>query len=251
MRLIGDAKKVFFYSLPYILSLTAAGLLFGAVAAYAVNSPAFQLEEVRILNIGTISQAEAFAFCGLNRGENLVGLDLGSVQQVIKRTHPEFKEVRVRRVLPSRIEIVLKRRTPIAQVALSRFVQIDKDFVILPGSSPTPFRNLVIIEGSTSPRDGALIGQRLADPAMQKAIRLAEAVRRSNVLGRHQLTKVNISDPRNIAFFVDGDIEIRIGGNHFLERLKILDQTLKSVELDASKVRYIDLRFDDVVIGPR
>ena len=35
------------------------------------------------------------------------------------------------------------------------------------------------------------------------------------------------------------------------ERFKILDQTLKIIELDRSKIRYIDLRFDDVVIGPR
>ena len=46
-------------------------------------------------------------------------------------------------------------------------------------------------------------------------------------------------------------IEIRIGNNHFIERLKILDQTLRTLALDAAKIRYIDLRFDDVVIGPR
>ena len=46
-------------------------------------------------------------------------------------------------------------------------------------------------------------------------------------------------------------MEIKIGNNHFIERLKILDQTLKTLALDTAKIRYIDLRFDDVVIGPR
>ena len=65
------------------------------------------------------------------------------------------------------------------------------------------------------------------------------------------MTKIDIGDSKNLSFFVDQDIEIRIGNSHLIERLKILDQTLKTIELDRSKIRYIDLRFDDVVIGPR
>ena len=62
-----------------------------------------------------------------------------AVEQVIKTKHPEFKEVRVKRVLPSRIDIELRRRTPIAQVYFSRYVQMDRELVLMPGSSATPF----------------------------------------------------------------------------------------------------------------
>lgn len=147
-------RKIFWYSLPSILSLTVAGVLFGGVIAYALNSPAFQLSEVKILNSSSMTPEQAFGFCELQKGENLVSLDLVNVQQVIRKKHPEFREVRVRRVLPNRVEIILKRRTPVAQVAFSRFVQMDKDLVLLPGSSPTPFRNLTIIEGAPIPARG-------------------------------------------------------------------------------------------------
>lgn len=237
--------------LPYIVLLGLVGLLFGGVVAYAMNSPAFRLEEVKILNIGSMTPDQSFRFCELHPGENLISIDLVSVQQVIKRKHPEFKEVRVRRVLPNRIEVLLKRRTPIAQIAFSRYVQIDKDLVILPGSATAPFRNLTVIEGTPLPAEGLYVGVTVSDPATKKAIKLAEIIRRSNILKNHVLTKVDIGDPKNISIIVDGDIEIKIGDSHFIERLKILDQTLKSVELDRAKIRYIDLRFDDVVIGPR
>lgn len=247
----GLIRAVFTGSLPYILSLTVVGLLFGGVYAYAVGSPTFQLSEVKVLNIGTLTPSQAFQFCELRPGENLVSLDLVNVQQVIKRKHPEFKEVRVRRVLPNRIEVVLKRRTPLAQVAFSRYVQIDKDLVMLPGSSPTPFRNLTSIKGAPLPREGLFIGVTLTDEMTRKAVKLAEVIKRSNVLRRHLLTEIDISDPRNVFFVVDGAIEIRIGNSHFIERLKILDQTLRTVDLNPEKIQYIDLRFDDVVIGPR
>ena len=101
IRMLSGLRQGMFYSLPYILSLTAIGLLFGTVIAYALNSSTFQLTEVRLLNAGPVTQERAFDFCELHRGANLVNLDLIQVQQVIKRKHPEYKEVLVRRVLPT------------------------------------------------------------------------------------------------------------------------------------------------------
>ena len=75
-------------------------------------------------------------------------------------------------------------------------------------------------------------------------------IKHSNVLKKHLLSKMDITDPKNVSFYVDQTIEVKIGESHWIERLKILEQTLKSVELDPSKIRYIDLRFDDVVVGP-
>lgn len=249
LRWAGAARKAFFYSLPYVLSLTALGVLFGGVVAYAVNSSTFQLEQVRILNIGSMTPEQSFKFAELKPGENLIQLDLVGVQQVIRRNHPEFKEVKVRRVLPNRVEILLKRRTPVAQLAYSRYVQVDKDLVMLPGSSTAPFRNLTIIQGAPLPRGGLTVGAMVTDAATQKALRLMEVIKRSNILKKHVLTKIDIADPRNLTLIVDGSVEIRIGNSHLIERLKILDQTLKTQGLDPAKVRYIDLRFDDVVVG--
>ena len=251
LRWIGPLRKAFFYSLPYVLSLTTVGVLLGGVVAYAFNSTTFRLQDVKILNIGTLTPEQSFKFSELRRGENLIQLDLVNVQQVIKRNHPEYKEVKVRRVLPGRVEILLKRRTPVAQVLFSRYVQVDKDLVVLPGSSTAPFRNLTVIEGASMPRGGLAVGVTLTDPTTQKALRLMEVIKRSTLLRKHALTRIDIGDPRNMTLVVDNAIEIRIGNSHFIERLKILDQTLKTLELDPARIRYIDLRFDDVVVGPK
>lgn len=251
MKAMGALKKAAFYSFPYILTLTALGILLGSVVAYAVGSPTFHLAEVKILNIGTLTSDQAFQFCGLKPGENLITLDLVSVQQTIKRRHPEFKEVVVRRVLPNRVEVMLKRRTPVAQVDFRRFVQVDKDLVILPGSGTVPFKNLTVIQGAPHPQQGLAVGTPLTGFAAKKALFLMMRIKQSNVLKKQHLSKIDVTDVKNVSFYVDQTIEIRIGENHWNERLKILEQTLKSVELDASKIRYIDLRFDDVVIGPK
>ncbi len=252
IRLLSGLRQGLFYSLPYILSLTAVGLLFGTVIAYALNSSIFQLSRVTIVNAGRISQAQAFDFCELKPGESLISLDLVAVQEVIKRKHPEYKEVLARRVLPNEVEITLKRRTPVAQALFSsRYVQLDQDRVLLPGTATTPFRNLVIIEGAKLPSQGLFVGVVLEDPDIKRAVKFAQEIQRSGVLRGHVLTHVNITDPNNIVLRIDGQMELRFGGSHLMERLKILDQTLRRVPLDPTKIFYIDLRFDDVVIGPR
>lgn len=250
MKLLGSLKRGFVVSLPYVISLTVLGVLFGSVVAHALGSPAFQLAEVRILNAGTLTPQQSFAFCDLRPGENLVGLDLVAVQQVIKRRHPEFKEVIVRRVLPNRVDVTLKRRTPAAQIRIGRYVQVDRDLVVLPGSSPAPFRNLVTITGLT-PRGQWGIGSVLTDTGARKAVKFMEVLDRTGMLGKHTLTRIDVSDPRNLVFYVDDDIEVRMGHDHFIERLKILGQTVRTLELDRNRIEYIDLRFDDVVVGPR
>ncbi len=122
---------------------------------------------------------------------------------------------------------------------------------MLPGSATAPFRNLTVIEGSPIPRAGLSVGVTLEDEATRKALRLMDIIKQANILRKHALTKIDITDPKNIILFVDGVIEIRMGGSHFVERLKILDQTLRTVELNPSKISYIDLRFDDIVVGPK
>jgi cell division septal protein FtsQ len=251
-KLTGVLRALLLSALPYLLILSGLGVLFGSVFAYAVNSTTFELKEVRVMSAGSMTQAQAFEFCDLRPGENLVKLDLVNVQQVIKRRHPEYKEVRVKRVLPNRVEVVLRRRTPAAQIDYGRFVQVDKDLVILPGSGTAPFKNLTVIEGAPIPKAGLAVGVTISDANVRKAIKIAEIVKNSGILKGHSLSKVDVRDPKNFSLIVDGDVEVRLGDTrHLGERLRLLEQTLKTVGLDRSKVRYIDLRFDDVVIGPR
>ncbi|MCG3176286.1 MAG: Cell division protein FtsQ [Candidatus Omnitrophica bacterium] len=250
-KLVGLAAQIGRAALPYLITVTTVVLLGAAVYGFAKGSPAFELREVRVLNAGTMTAEQAFKFCALRPGENLFDIDLVLVQKTIKRSHPEYKDVLVRRVPPSRIEVELRRRTPVAQVYLSRYVQIDKDRVVLPGSSATPFRNLTIIEGAVSPRGGLYVGSVLADEGTKKAVQISELIKRTKILRQRVLNRISVVDPRNLSLYVDGDVEIRMGDAHFIERLKILDQTLKTIDLDAQKIEYIDLRFDDLVIGPR
>jgi len=62
---------------------------------------------------------------------------------------------------------------------------------------------------------------------------------------------VDTKDLSNISFYLRNGIEIRIGGENFKERIMVLAKTLKDPRLMMDRIKYIDLRFGDAVIGPR
>ena len=74
-----------------------SGVLFTATFTFELAILAFELQA-----------AQAFDFCELRKGESLINLDLVAVQEVIKRKHPEYKEVRERFV--SLISVAAKGR---------------------------------------------------------------------------------------------------------------------------------------------
>jgi len=66
-----------------------------------------------------------------------------------------------------------------------------------------------------------------------------------------RLSAIDISNPDNLILWVNEKIEIRISSRNLTSQMKKISDTLANIDLDPERVRYVDLRFDDIVIGPR
>ena len=58
-------------------------------------------------------------------------------------------------------------------------------------------------------------------------------------------------DIKNLSFYLNDTLEIRIGYENFGQRLGHLRKTLRDPRFAVAKIKYIDLRFDDIVISPK
>jgi len=67
----------------------------------------------------------------------------------------------------------------------------------------------------------------------------------------HEIHMVDVSDEKNLSLYIEDGIEIKIGGEKFRERLNRFNKTFESGKVDKNRIRYIDLRFGDVIIGPK
>lgn len=247
--------------LPFLFSFGALGLLVGGSLAFANQSQLFVIRQVNVYDLAArraLSLQDPFQFAGIRPGLDQTAVNLQEIEAHIRRYHPDFQEVKVRRNLPNRIDIFLRRRAAAARVQLDKLYWIDTTGVILALSNEPDARS-PIITGLAKPKTPVTVGSQVRSDLLNLAVRLAAAIDAQNLLKSHLLTQVDVSDAKNLILRIDQDIEVRLGSTEKrmvhklrekLERLAAYIET-KPEEIDPAKIRYIDLRFDDIVIGPR
>ena len=186
-------------------------------------------------------------------GANIFLVDLNDLKKRIEANHPELRDIVVRRALPDRLIVQARQRLAVAQVYGDRLYCIDKDGVFLPYANNPVEGNIPLISGI-----------RVAGPArssaaqkekIKKALFLIDALSANKKLLRYQIKTIDMADSRNISFFLSAKdaekVEIKIGDSEFNKRLDVLATVLEQLGQDIERVKYIDLRFEDPIVGPR
>jgi len=184
-------------------------------------------------------------------GSNIFLVDLKNFKDKIKAGHPELKDIVVRRALPNRLIVQARQRLPVAQVYGDRPYLIDKDGVFL-SDAEAGGENIPSISGiRVSPyRGGSVQKEKIG-----KALSLIYALSQNRRLSGYKIKTIDMADSRNISFFLNASdaekVEIKIGGGEFNKRLDVLAMVLEQLGRDIGRVKYIDLRFEDPIVGPR
>jgi cell division septal protein FtsQ len=76
-------------------------------------------------------------------------------------------------------------------------------------------------------------------------------MKENGFLNEHFVTKIDVSDGKNLVFVMEDGLEVKIGNSDFGDRLEQLNKTLGSIVVDKSNITYIDLRFTEVVLGTK
>jgi len=255
-----DLRKIFMSGfvritatlLPYAITLGFAALLFGASYAFAMQSDLFTLREVSISGGKALSPQAAASYTGLRIGEKLLSIDLGRIERFIRERNPEFREVIVQRVLPSGIKLHLKRRIPLAQIHQDgMYYLIDHDGYVISEPQTAPFGALPAVRGARVPKNDLRKGSHLNRFALNQAVQLMRDIKSFDVLKGHKLSVLDISDANNFVMWIDEKIEVRIASRNFTSQLQKISDAFSTMQLDPERIAYIDLRFDDIVIGQK
>ncbi|MFH1753651.1 MAG: cell division protein FtsQ/DivIB, partial [Candidatus Omnitrophota bacterium] len=186
----------------------------------------------------------------LGLGENIIKFDAKAAGDNILADNPELKEIQIVKAFPDMVELRVESRSPIAQVGDWSFYLIDDEGVTLTGVRDSIEEAFPVISGADW-RFVHKIGRRDDSVRMKNGLSLLKAISTSGFLNDHIMTKMDISDYRNLSFFIEDGLEIKIGHSNFEMRLEQLSKTLASIVVDKDEIKYIDLRFDDVVLGTR
>lgn len=225
-----------------IFVLIVAGYIFLKKSAY------FTIDTVRIIDDSHASALEGETILVRYGGENIFDINIDSLFSEIRSDYPAVKDVIIKKILPNTIEINIIPRIPIAKIKNRKYFPIDKTGMVLSPETETGKLPLIIgLSMWTRPR----VGKGLEDGRVKSAISLLEALNKSSLISEYDVDTIDVSNYKNLSFCIEDGIQIKIGDEDFFAKLKKLKKTLAKPDLDKSNIRYIDLRFKDVIIGPK
>ncbi|MBL7155595.1 MAG: FtsQ-type POTRA domain-containing protein [Candidatus Omnitrophica bacterium] len=233
-------KKILPFLVAFILILT--------VFLFFRNSSYFKLEHIQVNDLSYASGLDRHDLLRLYKGRNIFDININALSSRIKHDYPTVKNAVVKRVLPNRLEIDVIPRIPVARIKARRYFPVDRTGMILsPGIKSGKLPTIIGFSAWARPR----VGENLKSRQLESAFLLLDALKESSILSDYNLTTIDVSNYKNISFYIDDTIEVKIGGEDFRKRLEMLKTTLQNPDLDKKNIKYLDLRFKDVVIGPR
>lgn len=225
------------------------------VKAFLYRSDYFKLRRVEIrdtfLDKKALSSVYNYLF-GSYKGKNIFRISLKAIDRYLQVSYPDAREVYVGIALPDKLVVKMKFRKPVALIRTPKLYAVDEDGFILPTANADLLKDLPVIDGVSVRYDQRRAKQTSPQGQDLKiALELLKEIRASRFMADYGVAAINAEDRENLSFNLKNGVEVRIGCEDFRGGLAMLEQTLRDPRLLLDKIKYIDVRFKDVVIGPK
>jgi cell division protein FtsQ len=236
------------------LKLAVACTLAGSVAwaghDYGVHSERFFIassDNIDISGVHNASRAEIVRVCD-DIGRNIFSVPLDERRMQLEKI-PWVESATVMRLLPGRLAVSIRERTPVAFVQIGAKIHlIDPGGVVLgPPANRQAKYSFPVIHGITETEP---LSTRAA--VMQIYNRLLSELGRGNYTA--QLSEVDLSDPEDVKATINdagGTVLIHLGSSDFLDRYKLFAAHIGEWRQQFQKVQSVDLRYEgQIVVNP-
>ncbi len=244
--------------------VTCGGLSAWAYS-YGMTSWRFRIQSsdsVEITGVKNASRAQVMDVAGKDIARNIFYVPLDERKKQLEQI-PWVEEASVMRLLPNRIAVSIRERTPVAFAQIgSRISLIDANGVVMgmPADRKTKY-SFPVIRGITeteplSSRAAAMkIYNRLVSELGATDGESAAANSTNGVTNYvRQLSEVDLSDPENVKVTANdpgGTMVVHLGAQDFLPRYKLYVAHIGEWRQQFQNVQSVDLRFEgQVVVNP-
>jgi cell division septal protein FtsQ len=239
--------------IPLVLILAIIAIAGKMSVSLLFDSDIFKVKDIRVIGENQ-DDVVADITKNLNSAKktNIFKVDIKKYESDISQRHPEFKDLRVRRILPDALEVSYIIRKPYLQVECGSIYLASDDAVILPGHPASKDANMPTVTGiSVTSKKGIFALDYNNTKALKKAIALFKEIASSSFSKEYKVTKIDMHDLSNPSLYMDDATRIEIGESSFRSKERVLAEALKDLELKGKKAKMIDLRFEDVIVVPK
>jgi cell division protein FtsQ len=244
------------YRLRIVLLVLVAGAAVASVGAflyrYGSHSWRFRLESsdnVEVTGAQHVSRAQILRIMAPDLSRNVFFIPLAERQKQIEEI-PWVESAAVMRLLPNRVKIQVKERTPVAFAQVgSKIELVDATGVMMTTPESQADYSFPVIQGmsATDP-----LSVRSAQMKIYNTLMRDMDSNGSNY--SKDINEVDLSDPEDVKITVadrDGAVVIHLGSSNYLDRYKIYVGHVQEWRQQYPKLNSVDLRYErQVILNP-
>lgn len=236
-----------------LLTLGLVGLASAWTYRYGVHSWRFRLDSrdnLEVSGVANVPRAQVLELFAGDIGHNVFSIPLEERKKQLEEI-PWVESAAVMRLLPNRVKVEIRERTPVAFVQIgSKISLIDSNGVIveLPSSKQTRYSFPVIAGmGDAEPLSTRAARMKIYNTLMKELD--SEGGNYSAALSEVDLSdaddvKVTVADPV-------GAVLVHLGSGNFLARYKVYLAHVQEWRQQFQKLESVDLRYDrQVIVNP-
>jgi cell division septal protein FtsQ len=236
----------------FLVCLALFASLSAAVKNYLRASELFLVREVQLSGNEELTKEKLAELCSLKLPLNIFEIDSGLLKLFRQRleANPLVKRAEVKRLFPHTLSIVITERKPFAQLKKGPYFIIDKEAVAIPPTARTSFADIpLIVATDLKP---VVVGKRCVSAQLDLSLQFLKLLVEEGFLERYTVTKIQARGSKNIFLLIDQSPEVRFRWEdveELKEKIGWLEEILEEIKGERKKVKYIDLRFKQPVIG--
>ena len=229
--------------------------------SYGMTSWRFRIQSsdsVEISGVHNASRAHVMEVAGADIGRNIFYVPLDDRKRQLEQI-AWVEEASVMRLLPNRIAVTIRERTPVAFAQIgSRISLIDANGVVMgmPADRKTKY-SFPVIRGitETEPLSSRAAAMKIYNRLVSDlGATNGESTAASSPNYVKQLSEVDLSDPENVKVTANdpgGTMVVHLGKEDFLPRYKLYVAHIAEWRQQFQNVQSVDLRYEgQVVVNP-
>lgn len=212
---------------------------------YLTTSPRFSVSQVDFHGINRVEDADVDRMLADLVGHNIMLAPLDSYEARLEN-HPRIESASLRRVLPNKISCTLAEREPVALVYCDRFVEVDRNGMIMADDEYSPLLDLPVITGV--PRGDIEPGKVSPSPRLHNALQALALCKQLGGEFAADISELHVSDRGVSIRSLKDDFVLVLGEADYEKRLRKYFLLKDTIIRRDNRAQMIDLRFEDQVV---
>ncbi len=182
------------------------------------------------------------------KGRNIFTVDLVKMHRRIKSQYPQISQLHIVKELPDHIKILAKKRDPaFAYVLKGKYLLVDREGVAMyyvdkQGDLPSVF-------GPVGSSMKVVLGTTIANDAINDALKIINAFKARQQISRLKIVSLDLSNVSRYTIVCVGGFKVLLDKEKYSEKLNMLEMMLAQRKIDFNTAKYVDLRFNEPVLG--